>query len=64
MNMENENTNPTEEKDKKPEQDTPPESAENGAEGAPEQTDENQHILLTVVGNIFFPENFDVCLTL
>ena len=38
--MENENTNPAEEKDKKPEQDTPSESAENAAEGTPEQTEE------------------------
>lgn len=59
--MENENTNPAEEKDKKPEQDAPSESAENATEDAPEQTEENQHILLTVVGNIFFPENFDIC---
>ena len=36
--MENENTNPAEEKDKKPEQELPPESAENGAEDAPKQT--------------------------
>ena len=58
--MENENTNPAEEKDKKPEQDAPPESAENAAEDAPEQAEEN-HIYCLLLSETSFSLRTLIC---